>query len=243
VTPAGRVAISVVMPAHNEAALLEESVGNVVAGLDARGESFEVLVVENGSDDDTAAIAYRLADAADHVSARSLPTADYGKALRTGLLDASGDVVVNFDVDYYDLAFLDQAVTLLRDTEGLAVVVGSKRAAGADDARPVARRVVTWGFSVVLRLGFGLRVSDTHGMKAMTRARVEDLARRCRFDGDLFDTELVIRTERAGRGVEEIPVRVEERRPTRTPVVRRVLRSVVGLVRLRMTLRRERRAA
>jgi dolichyl-phosphate beta-glucosyltransferase len=237
------VAISVVMPAHNEADLLEQSVGDVLDGLRARGEPFEVLVVENGSADSTAAIARRLQDANDEVTVSSLPTADYGTALRSGLLDASGDVVVNFDVDYYDLAFLDEAVARLRGSDALAVVVGSKRAEGADDTRPFGRRAVTWGFAVILRLGFGLRVSDTHGMKAMVRAHVEDLARRCRFDGDLVDTELVIRTERAGRGVGEIPVRVEERRPTRTPVVRRVLRSIVGLVRLRLALWQERRAA
>ena len=57
---------------------------------------------------------------------------------------------------------------------------------------------ITVGFSTVLRLGFGLQVSDTHGMKAMRRATVEPIVRRCRNGTDLFDTELVLRADRAG---------------------------------------------
>ncbi|MCA1845619.1 MAG: glycosyltransferase, partial [Actinobacteria bacterium] len=54
-------ALTVVLPAHNEAQMLEESVREVVEGLQKRGRPFEVVVVENGSNDDTAAIANRLA--------------------------------------------------------------------------------------------------------------------------------------------------------------------------------------
>jgi hypothetical protein len=62
----------------------------------------------------------------------------------------------------------------------------------------------------------------------------------CRAGPDLFDTELVIRAERAGLRVEEIPVTVVERRPSRTSILGRVPRTLVGLARLRVALRRER---
>ncbi len=87
------------MPAHNEAALLDPSVREVVAGARRRSLDFELLVVENGSQDDTAVIAARLADDDPEVLVRTLPRADYGLALRTGLLAAHGDVVVNFDAN------------------------------------------------------------------------------------------------------------------------------------------------
>ena len=232
--------ISAVMPSHNEEALLRDSVEAVASGLRARGDPFEVIIVENGSTDSTLELAHELADAHEEVHVLSLDVADYGAALRAGLLDASGDVVVNFDVDYYDLDFLATSLGLVGSAPRPAIVVGSKRAPGADDRRVWPRRVVTWGFTSLLHVLFRLRVSDTHGLKAMQRVRVTELARRCRFHADLFDTELVIRAERAGLGVAEVPVTVSERRPSRTPIVRRVPRSLWGLVRLRAARSRER---
>jgi glycosyltransferase AglD len=232
------------MPAHNEAMLLEASVLEVVTGLRNRGQPFEVIVVENGSADETLAIARRLADDNPEVRVTTLPAPDYGEALRAGLLTARGDVVATFDVDYYDLDFLESAVGLLERhgyRELPDLVVGSKRAPGARDTRPWPRRVVTAVFTTLLRTGFGLQVSDTHGMKALHRLPLEPLARRCRFGTDLFDTELVLRAERAGLVTAELPVTVEERRPSRTPVWRRVPRTLVGLVRLRRALSREAR--
>ena len=82
-------------------------------------------------------------------------------------------------------------------------------------------------------------MSDTHGMKAMRRTTVEPIVRRCRNGTDLFDTELVLRADRAGLEVAELPVTVEERRPSRTPIAWRILRTMVGLVRLRLQLWRE----
>lgn len=235
--------VSIVMPAHNEEALLSASVHEVCAGLRARDASFELLVVENGSTDRTLSLARELETSNDEVRVLTRPEADYGAALRLGLLEARGDAVVNFDVDYYDLTFLDAALGALGPSPAAAIMVGSKRAPGASDHRSWPRRVVTWGFTTLLRILFRVGVSDTHGMKAMQRARVEQLARRCRFDADLFDTELVIRAERAGLRVVEVPVTVTERRPSRTPILRRVPRSLWGLVRLRIALSKEQAVA
>jgi hypothetical protein len=96
--------------------------------------------------------------------------------------------------------------------------------------------MITAGFSTILRLGFGLTVSDTHGMKAMRRLAVDPIVHRCRNGTDLFDTELVLRAARAGLVVDEVPVTVEERRPSRTPIGRRIVRTMFGLVRLRFQL-------
>jgi glycosyltransferase involved in cell wall biosynthesis len=234
--------ISVVMPAHDEEDFLARSVQEVVQGLRGRRE-FEVVLVENGSTDATAAVATELTGLFPEVRCLSLDHADYGAALREGFLAAKGQSVVIFDVDYYDLAFLDDALTVLERPGGPAIVVGSKRGPGAVDTRGWSRRFVTWVFSRTLRLGFGLGVSDTHGMKVLRRDEMVALVKGSRFGTDLFDTELVIRAERAGLAVEELPVLVEERRPSRTSIARRIPRSLVGLARLRVVLWQEGRSA
>jgi glycosyltransferase involved in cell wall biosynthesis len=234
--------LSVVMPAHNEAGYLETAVRELDEGLRARGHEYEILVVENGSTDDTLAVGRRLADALPSVQVSKRAGADYGAALRDGILAARGEFIVTFDVDYYDLGFVDDALKLLTSDQRVpAIVVGSKRAPGARDERPWPRRLVTTVFSMLLRTVFSLSVSDTHGMKAMRRVDVEPIVEHCRFRTDLFDTELVIRTERAGFPIGELPVTAQERRPSRTPIWRRVPRTIVGMIELRLTLWRERR--
>src|SRR5262245_55422425 len=132
--------VSVVMPAYNEAEILATSVKSVVTGMRERGEDFEVLVVENGSTDDTLAIANELAAELPEVRVEHRDEANYGRALRAGLLAAEGDAVVNFDTDYFDLEFLDAAVERVLTAGGPAIVVGSKRAAGATDTRDPLRK-------------------------------------------------------------------------------------------------------
>ena len=232
-------AVTVVMPAHNEEDYLSASVATVVEGMRRRCSSFEVLVVENGSGDRTAEVARALEAAFPEVRALSQPEADYGRALQAGLLEARGELVVNFDVDFVDLGFFDQA-TAGAAAGRAAIVVGTKRGPGASDDRNLARRLVTAVFSVVMRRGFGLQVSDTHGLKLLRRDAVLSLAGECRFGGDIFDTELVLRAERAGLLVTEIPVVVAEQRPPRTSILRRIPRSLLGLARLRLALARER---
>src|SRR5262249_26361022 len=159
-----------------------------------------------------------------------------------GLLASTGEAVVNFDADYFDLDFLDAAVTRVLAPGGPAIVVGSKRAAGATDNRAPLRKVATWVFSTILRVVFRLSVSDTHGMKAMNRALVDPIARVCFSGQDLFDTELILRVERAGMRVAEIPVSVHELRPARSSFLSRVPRTLRGLCKLRIALWKERRA-
>jgi len=232
--------LTVVMPAFNEAEILETSVKTVVEGLRERGDAFEVVIVENGSTDGTNAIADSLATSFPEVRVEHLAVADYGRALRAGLLTARGEIVVNFDTDFFDLDFLAAAIARVREPNGPTIVVGSKRGEGASDSRAPLRKLATAVFSTVLRVAFGLHVSDTHGIKAMRRAAVEPFARACTFGQDLFDTELILRVERAGLQTAEIPVGVEELRPARTSIARRVPRTLLGLVKLRIALFRDR---
>jgi hypothetical protein len=98
------------------------------------------------------------------------------------------------------------------------------------------RRLATFGFNLLLRTILGSNVSDTHGIKAFrsvtTRPHAEAVASR----KDLYDTELVIRMERAGARIVEVPVIVEELRPARSALIMRVPRTVRGLLAIRELL-------
>jgi glycosyltransferase involved in cell wall biosynthesis len=227
------------MPAHDEAAFIGTAVREVAEGMRSRGP-FEIVVVENGSSDDTAEVAKALGEEIPELRVLSLGAPDYGRALRMGFLAAQGEIAAFFDVDYFDLGFLDRAVALIEAPDGPAIVVGSKRGEGAVDTRPWPRRMVTLVFSTILKVGFGLSVSDTHGMKVLRRQPLIPLAERCRFGTDLFDTELILRAERAGLKSGEVPVIVQELRPSRSSIAKRIPRTMANLVKLRIYLWRDR---
>jgi glycosyltransferase involved in cell wall biosynthesis len=233
--------ISVVMPAYNEAAFLERAVRDVAGGLRSWNRPFEIRVIENGSTDGTRTIALRLAAEIDEVFVHWLTSANYGEAVRTGLLESRAPIAVLFDVDFFDLGFLKEALSVLDDGQeptGPVIVVGSKRAPGSHDDRSPLRRLATGVFTGILRFTFELDVSDTHGMKVLRRDVLDPLIRTCVFGVDLFDTELIIRAERAGWRDAEVPVTVSEQRPARTPMLNRVPRTLLGIAKLRMVLGR-----
>jgi len=234
--------LSIVLPAHNEVTLLGSTVTNIVTGLEERAERFEVIVVENGSRDGTLRLARLLSTQVPSLRVLTLAVGDYGAALAAGFRAARGEFVVNFDVDYYDLAFLDRAVDLLR-TGSSSIVVASKRAPGSLDHRPLHRRLVTLVFTTLLGSLFGMPVSDAHGMKAMRKVDVADVVERCKMTQALFDVELVIRAGRAGLKIAEVPAVVSERRPPRSPIWKRGLETIVGMVRLGLLLASEERRA
>ena len=171
------------------------------------------------------------------VIARHRDVADYGAAMRDGFMSASGDWVVNFDIDYFSGDFLAQTLALEPRPD---IVLASKRVEGADDRRNPMRRTATWGFNLMLRVLFGSAVSDTHGMKAVRSRSSQAIAPSVVATQDLFDTELVIRAERAGYRIVELAASVEELRATGMGLLKRVPRTLVGLLHLRWRLWRGR---
>jgi glycosyltransferase involved in cell wall biosynthesis len=238
--PSTRVrSLSVVIPVHNEEQILRDTVDRVGAGLAALGlESWEVILAENGSTDGTREVARELARSRPWVRVLTSDTADYGAAMRAGLLAATGQVVVNFDADYYDLDFVRLALAV-----DAHVVVAGKGIPGAEDARRLSRRLISRGFAWLVRRVLGVRVPETHGMKVFRREAVAPLVPKVEATKDLFDTELLARAERAGLRIVTVPVRTVELRRSRTAILSRVPRTLWGLLRMRARLRRERPGA
>lgn len=222
---------SVVIPVHNEAGFIPDGLPRLLAAVDAVDPTAEVLIVENGSTDATADLARRVGG--ERVRVVSLPAPDYGGAMRHGFLEANGDWLVNFDIDYFSELFLRQ-IGMLADEADL--IIGSKRAPGSEDRRSPWRRLATYGFNLLLRWLLDSKVSDTHGMKAFRRRLVADQVPQVLSRQDIFDTELVIRAERAGYRIVEVPVVVEELRPARSTLLKRIPRTLRGLWRIRRAL-------
>ena len=235
-TPAAAmpISITVVVPVYNEADFIPEALPQLIAAVDSAEVPFTIRLVENGSTDGTGDVAKATTNDP-RVVIDSLPDADYGAAMRHGFLAAEGDWVVNFDIDYFSGDFLRQ---LVEQPPEIDLVIGSKRDPRSEDRRPLIRRIATRVFNLMLRVLLDSTVSDTHGMKGFRRSLVEDITPRVVSTKDLFDTELVVRAERAGYRIVEVPVIVAEMRAARSSLVKRAPRTIAGLLKIRRLLRR-----
>ena len=225
------VEVSVVIPVYNEAAILEASLHELCERLRDTGLRFEVVVAENGSRDGTPDKAAALAEVLPEVVTFSYPEPNYGGALREGIYRARGRFVVCEEIDLCDVDFHLRAVDELRNDRA-DMVIGSKAMPGANDTRPFKRRVATRAYNGLLRITLGFRGTDTHGLKAFTRAPLLPVAAACVVEHDVFASELVIRAQRSGLRVREIPVEVAEKRAPSVRLANRVPRVLKNLVKL-----------
>ena len=226
--------VTVVIPVHNEAEYLPTALPLLLDEMEDVNAEVTILMAENGSTDATADIVRDAMKTHPELELLQLPSADYGAAMRDGFLNSTSEWVVNFDIDYFSASFLNDALSHQDDAD---IVLASKRVAGAEDKRGTTRRLATWTFNQILRYALGSGVSDTHGMKLVRRKVVDDIGPQVISTVDLFDTELVVRAERAGYRILELPAYVEELRDTNSSVIKRVPRTLKGVWRIRGSLR------
>jgi glycosyltransferase involved in cell wall biosynthesis len=228
--------VSIVIPVHNEEPLLHAAVIDLLDRLEDCSYTWELILAENGSVDNTTVIAQALAQKYANISVLSLPEPNYGSALRQGIIKARGTFVICEEIDLCDTAFHEQALNLLRNPN-IDIVVGSKLLKGASDERPMMRHAASYIYSALLKVTLGFRGTDTHGLKALRRSTVVPIVNACIVDRDVFASELIIRAERANLNVIEIPIRVMELRPPSINLLSRIPRVVSNVIRLALALR------
>jgi glycosyltransferase involved in cell wall biosynthesis len=228
--------VSIIIPVYNEEAILHSAVVDLIDRLEEFDWPYEIVLAENGSRDGTVKIMGELAERFPQVRAFSLGEPNYGKALKRGILEANGEFVLCDEIDLCDTDFYRRAMAILEPNEA-DMVVGSKVIAGASDERPVLRHAATLVINGLLRLTLGFQGTDTHGLKAFRRAPLVEVARSCLVDKDLFASEFVIRAERTGLRVTEIPVRVLEKRKPSIHLFKRVPNVLKNLTKLIIAIR------
>jgi glycosyltransferase involved in cell wall biosynthesis len=228
--------ISIVIPVYNEEGILHSSVVDLVTSLEEMKWDYELLLAENGSRDRTVAIGEELSAKYPRVQIHSLGQPDYGKALKEGILRARGKFVLCDEIDLCDTDFYRRALAIL-EADQADLVIGSKVMEGAQDRRPLLRHTATLVINGMLRILVGFHGTDTHGLKAFRRERLINTVSNCNLTRDLFASEFVIRAERDGKRVQEIPIHIVEKRPPSINLFKRVPKVLRDIARLTYIIR------
>lgn len=208
VSAAPHLRISVVLPCLDEGMAVGEVVRRATAALAAVDGAGEVIVVDNGSTDDSA-----LHAAAAGARIVHEPERGYGNALRAGFAAAAGEYVVMADADLsYDLSDIPRFVAELE--AGADMVIGDRMDGIRPGAMPPLHRLVgNPVLSGTLNAMFGVDIRDAHcGLRAFRRSQLGALD--LRSEGMELASEMVVASSRAGLEVRQIPIAYHPRAGT-----------------------------
>lgn len=237
--PAAVADISAVLPAFNEAGNLEKSVGRVARALSTQARTFEIVVVDDGSRDETPALLDRLKTQYRELRVVRHPVnRGYGAALRSGFEAARLGWIFVMDADNQ---FDPEEVGLLLASAADADIVAGYRQQRRD---PVGRRLNAWAFFTLVRILFGPLARDVNCAFKLIR---HDLLDRMELhsEGALINTEILVLARQMHARVLQVAVhhypRVSGRQTGGNPRV--VLRAFAELLAFRAELRRAEKAA
>jgi dolichol-phosphate mannosyltransferase len=205
----GQIALSFVLPAYNEEDFIEDSLDTIETIIKGKNLPYEIVVVDDGSFDETLAKVTRYAKTNGHVKVISYAkNIGKGHAVKTGFMQATGDVVVFADSDME--INLETISKYLEALEHGDIVIASKRHSDSHVEVPLSRKILSLSFNSLARLLTGVPLNDTQsGLKAMKKSAFVDIFPRLAVKRFAFDVELLAVAHLYDLKVVEMPVSIK----------------------------------
>ena len=231
-----RLTYSFVIPAYNESVRIRPTLDELLRYTREQNWDAEILVVNDGSTDDTAQIVREYATRHRQILLLENPgNRGKGYSVRNGMLHARGDICLFTDAD------LSSPITEAQKlfdaiTRGADIAIGSRwlRAELQTERQPMYRQAFGRIFNLVLRVILGLRFADTQcGFKAFRRDAAQRIFPLQKIERWAFDPEILFLARRAGLRVEEVAVLWAHSEGTRLHPFRDGMRMFVEVLRIR----------
>lgn len=227
--------ISVVVPAYNEEKRLGDTLPVIYAYLKEHFAHFELLVVDDGSTDSTAAIVQEFAK--QHTETRLIsyqPNRGKGHAVRTGILQSRGEWILFCDADLATpIEELPNLAVKLREGYDVAIASRAVRGARLVIRQPWYREFAGRSFNLMVQLLAVPGIHDTQcGFKLFRREAAREIFSRCEENGFSFDIEVLHVAMRLGYGIAEVPVRWMHHEGSKVRLLRDAVRMFLALLRI-----------
>jgi glycosyltransferase involved in cell wall biosynthesis len=234
-TSADPIKVSIVVPAFNEASRIGESVRKIEEFLKRVPWSAEIVIVDDGSTDKTAAIVSEARIPGLRLL-RSETNHGKGHAVRAGVLDARGDYVIFSDADLSAPIEELQKLLTAAETQSADVVIGSRAVDRSFIEKHQSRGREVGGiiFNRIVRIVLGLKIHDTQcGFKMFRRQKIRPIFEKMTIEGFGFDPELLFLSSKAGLKILEIPVRWSHAEGSKIRFMRDSVRMFTDLLQIR----------
>ena len=233
-----RPLIDIVVPVLNEEKILQKSITTLDEYMAKHlPYRYQITIADNGSQDKTLEIAENLAGKHQSVRVVSLAERGRGRALKRVWQNSPADILTYMDVDLSTSLddFLPMIQPLVAGEAGVAI--GSRLAKGAKTTRGLKREFISRCYNNIIKWTSGTKFSDAQcGFKAIRRDVAAKFLPKIKDNEWFFDTELLIKTERAGVPIYEHPVTWIEDTDSRVKIVKTAINDLKGLYRVNKEL-------
>ena len=198
--------LSLIIPAYNEGERIEKSLDDAVEYLREHGYNFEIIVVDDGSTDNTVALAEKHKD---HIKVLAQPrNMGKGAAVRRGMLEAKGDIRIFTDADFSTPIYeIEKLIRVIED--GADICIGSRALDPSmiKEHQPFYREFMGKTFNKLVQLMLFKGISDTQcGFKGFTGKAADKIFSQSQINGFSFDVEILYLARKDGLTVEQVSV-------------------------------------
>ena len=237
--------ISLIIPMYNESSIIKSTAETISEYMKKSFEDYEVLFVDDGSKD----------DCGDIVRALELPNIKVlgygcnkgkGAAVRHGMLEADGDVIMFTDADLaYGTDVIRRVYEIFEGAPETKMLIGSRNiSADGYEGYTLLRRVMSKVYIKVLCIAGGFKLSDSQcGCKAFSRDAARDVFSRCEVNGFAFDFEAILWATRLGYKISEMPVKIINHRESKVNVIKDTIKMLRDLRRIKKQVKKKAKAA
>ncbi len=229
--------ITIIFPVLNEKKRLESGITRTVEYLqEIRYEDYEIIIVDNGSEDETPRIAGELCEKYEKVRFERIDVRGVGAAFRRGVEVSRGDVVGYMDIDLStNIRHLGEAIHIFSANDEVEYINGSRFAKESDTrGRKWYRKITSRGLLILLKGFLGMKCSDAIcGFTFVRRRQALDLVKGCSQDnGWFYMIEFLLRAEKRGMNILDYPVEWQEDYNTTVKIFRTICDYIVQIARL-----------
>lgn len=237
--------ISLVIPMYNESGIIKATAETISEYMKNNFEEYEVLFVDDGSKD----------DCGDIVRALELPNIKVlgygcnkgkGAAVRHGMLEADGDVIMFTDADLaYGTDVIRRVYEIFEGAPETKMLIGSRNiSADGYEGYTLLRRVMSKVYIKVLCIAGGFKLSDSQcGCKAFSKDTAKDVFSRCEVNGFAFDFEAILWATKLGYKISEMPVKIINHRESKVNVIKDTIKMLRDLRRIKKQVKKKAKAA
>jgi|GEM_PF-482665 len=230
--------VSLIIPAFNESKIIKSTVNTVLSFLMNNYSEYELIVVDDGSFDDTKEIVESISDP--HLLCLShYPNKGKGFSVREGILASNGDVVVYTDADLaYGIEVVGELVKKLK-IENADVAIGSRKLHPEGYRNyPLIRLIASHMFSLLTGWLAGFNYDTQCGLKAFTSIAAKEIFSNCETDSFAFDFEAIMYAVGLSFQVTQLPVVVMNHRDSKVNVIHDSIKMFGDIIHIRRTVKR-----